>query len=171
MTPHGRARTLVRALCVGALLFASSGCKAEPQARAAQTAASRVSPAGLELVPLEIRSGTQLHRFVVEVAATPEQQQHGLMFREHVGPAEGMIFPLAPPKPAVFWMKNTIVPLDMIFIRADGTIASIAANTVPYSLAPVGVGEPVAAVLEIAGGRSAELGIKAGDRVHWSGQP
>jgi len=66
-----------------------------------------------------------------------------------------------------FWMKNTLVPLDMIFIRADGTIVRIAAQTVPLSLESVGSGEPVAAVLEIAGGRAAELGIRAGDRVSW----
>lgn len=158
---------LVRALCVGALLLASSGCKAEPQAPPARAAAGRVSPAGLELVPLDIGSHGHTHHFIVEVAATPEQQQHGLMFRQHVGPAEGMIFPFMPPRPATFWMKDTPVPLDMVFIRADGTIASIAVNTVPYSLDPVGVGEPVAAVLEIAGGRSVELGIEAGDRVRW----
>jgi uncharacterized membrane protein (UPF0127 family) len=66
-------------------------------------------------------------------------------------------------------MKNTLIPLDMIFIRADGTIARIAVNTTPYSLDPVGVGEPVTAVLEIAGGRSVELGIEEGDRVGWQG--
>jgi uncharacterized membrane protein (UPF0127 family) len=157
--------SLFRALCAGALLFVVPACKAEPQAPPAQAAASRISPAGLELVPLDIISHGRTYRFTVEIAATPEQQQRGLMFREHVGPEEGMIFPFAPAKPASFWMKNTMVPLDMIFIRADGTIASIAVNTVPYSLDPVGVGEPVAAVLEIAGGRSIELGIKAGDRV------
>jgi uncharacterized membrane protein (UPF0127 family) len=64
-------------------------------------------------------------------------------------------------------MKNTLIPLDMLFIRADGTIARIAANTVPHSLEPVAVAEPVAAVLEIAGGRAAELGIGEGDRVTW----
>jgi uncharacterized membrane protein (UPF0127 family) len=64
-------------------------------------------------------------------------------------------------------MKNTLIPLDMIFIRADGRIARIAANTVPESLEPVPAGEPVAAVLEVRGGRSAELGISAGDRVDW----
>jgi len=65
-------------------------------------------------------------------------------------------------------MKNTLIPLDMIFIRADGTVALIAANTVPLSLEPVPSLEPIAAVLEIAGGRAAELGIQAGDKVSWA---
>jgi len=78
-----------------------------------------------------------------------------------------MIFPYATPTMAAFWMKNTLIPLDMIFIRADGTIARIEANTVPLSLDPVPAGEPVGAVLELAGGRSAELGIAAGDKVSW----
>lgn len=89
------------------------------------------------------------------------------MFRERLGPQEGMIFPFDPPRPASFWMKNTLIPLDMIFIRTDGSIARIAAMTVPHSLDQVESGEPVAAVLEIAGGRAAELGLKEGDRVTW----
>jgi uncharacterized membrane protein (UPF0127 family) len=119
-------------------------------------------------VPLTITSANGVHHFTVEVAATVEQQERGLMFRHAVGADEGMIFPYDPPVPASFWMKNTLVPLDMIFIRADGTIARIAANTVPLSLEPVPAGEPVAAVLELRGGRAAELGIREGDRVDWT---
>jgi uncharacterized membrane protein (UPF0127 family) len=125
------------------------------------------SSAGLEQVPLTIRSGSKLHRFTVEVARTGEEQATGLMNRQSLAPDRGMIFPYDPPQQAAFWMKNTLIPLDMIFIRADGSIARIAANTVPLSLDPVPAGEPVAAVLEIAGGRSAELGIQSGDRVDW----
>ena len=125
------------------------------------------SAAGLEQVPLTIRSGARTHRFTVEVARTPKEQEIGLMNRQSLAPDRGMIFPYDPPQPAAFWMKNTLIPLDMIFIRADGGIARIAANTVPLSLEPVPAGEPVAAVLEIAGGRSAELGIRAGDAVDW----
>ncbi len=127
------------------------------------------SPAGLEQVPLTITTaGGKTHRFTVEVARTPEQQAQGLMNRESLGPDRGMIFPYDPPVAASFWMKNTLIPLDMIFIRADGIIARIEANTVPLSLDPVAAGEPVAAVLELAGGRSAELGITPGARVEWS---
>ncbi len=89
------------------------------------------------------------------------------MFRQSLGSGHGMIFPYDPPQPASFWMKNTVIPLDLIFIRGDGKIARIEANTVPLSLDPIESGEPVAAVLEIAGGRSAELGVRPGDMVTW----
>ncbi len=125
------------------------------------------SPAGLQQMTLDVRSGSKGHRFIVEVARSPQEQEMGLMNRQSLAPDRGMIFPYDPPQPAAFWMRNTLIPLDMIFIRADGRIARIAANTVPLSLEPVPAGELVAAVLEIAGGRSAELGIRAGDRVDW----
>ena len=126
------------------------------------------SSAGLEQVPLTIESSGKTHRFIVELAHTGEQQAQGLMFRKTLEPDRGMVFPRDPPGDASFWMKNTLIPLDIIFIRPDGTIARIAENTVPMSLDPIPSLEPVGAILEIAGGRSAELGIKAGDRVRWS---
>jgi uncharacterized protein len=119
-------------------------------------------------VPLTITSSGKVHRFNVEVARTEAEQERGLMFRDRLGPDQGMIFPMSPPRVASFWMKNTVIPLDMIFIRADGTIARIAAETEPYSLTPVSSGEPVAAVLEIKGGRASELGISEDDKVDWS---
>ena len=146
-----------------AVAAAMMGCS--PQA--AVTVPLGRSPAGLEQVPLTIQSGTATHRFTVEVARTAEEQSRGLMNRQSLAPDRGMIFPYDPPQQVAFWMKNTLIPLDMIFIRQDGTIANIAANTVPLSLEPVPSEGPVAAVLELAGGRSAELGIKAGDRVSW----
>lgn len=125
------------------------------------------SAAGLQQMTLDIRSGAKSHRFIVEVARSFEEQETGLMNRPALGPDRGMIFPYDPPQPVAFWMKNTLIPLDMIFIRPDGSIAKVAANTVPLSLEPVPAAEPIAAVLEIPGGRSAELGISAGDRVDW----
>ncbi len=119
-------------------------------------------------MPLTIRSASGEHRFTVDVAETPEQQQRGLMFVGSLAPDRGMIFTYDPPRSIAFWMKNTLIPLDMIFIRADGTIARIAANTTPQSLDPVPSGEPIVAVLEIRGGRAAELGVREGDRVEWS---
>jgi hypothetical protein len=93
------------------------------------------------------------------------------MFRESLAPDAGMIFPFSSPRPASFWMKNTLIPLDIIFVRTDGTIERIAANTVPHSLDPVASYGIVGAVLEIAGGRAAQLGLKEGDRVSWPGGP
>jgi uncharacterized membrane protein (UPF0127 family) len=126
------------------------------------------SPAGLAQVPLTVTSSTGKHRFTVEVAKTSEQQAMGLMYRVKLAPDRGMIFPFDPPRVASFYMRNTLIPLDMIFVRPDGSIESIAANTIPYSEESVLSEEPVAAVLEIAGGRAAELGIKPGDTVEWS---
>ena len=125
------------------------------------------SPAGLEQVSLTITSGQRVHRFTVEIARTQEEQATGLMNRSELAPDRGMIFPFDPPRDASFWMKNTLIPLDMIFVAADGSIANIAANTVPLSLEPVLSDGPVGAVLELAGGRAAELGIKPGDKVAW----
>jgi uncharacterized membrane protein (UPF0127 family) len=125
------------------------------------------SAAGLEQVQVTIESRGKRHAFIAEVARTPEEQSQGLMHRQSLAPDRAMIFPYDPPQPASFWMKNTLIPLDIIFIRPDGTVESIAANTVPLSLEPVRSEEPVAAVLEIAGGRSAELGISPGDKVDW----
>jgi uncharacterized membrane protein (UPF0127 family) len=105
--------------------------------------------------------------FKVEVARTSEQQERGLMYRDALAPDAGMIFPFSPPQAASFWMKNTRIPLDLIFIRPDGRIARIAAMATPYSLDLIPSGEPVAAVLEIAGGRAAAAGIAPGDRVRW----
>ena len=119
-------------------------------------------------VSLTVTSDARTHRFTVEVARTVEEQATGLMNRSSLAPDRGMIFPFETPRQASFWMKNTLIPLDIIFVRGDGSIANIEANTVPLSLQPVTSDGPVMAVLEIAGGRSAELGITAGDKVEWS---
>ena len=141
------------------LALGVTGCGAGESAANSASAQSTVQ--------LVISSPTKSHRFQVEVARSEAEQQRGLMFRERLAPDRGMIFPMSPPRFASFWMKNTVIPLDMIFIREDGSIAKIAADTVPYSLAPVPSDEPVVAVLEIAGGRAAELGIAVDDKVRW----
>lgn len=133
--------------------------------------ARKAAAGSVQLVPLTIETGKGRHTFSVELARTEEEQARGLMYRTSLPRDGGMLFPMSPPRQATFWMKNTLIPLDMIFIRADGTIARIAANTVPETLDLVDSGEPVAAVLEIAGGGAARQGISAGDRVRWSGGP
>lgn len=125
------------------------------------------SPAGLEQIPLTVRSDGRTHNFIVEVARTAQEQATGLMNRSALEPNRGMLFPYEPPQMASFWMKNTLIPLDLIFIRDDGSIARVAANAEPMSLEPIPSLEPVAAVLEIPGGRAAELGIGPGDMVSW----
>ena len=117
-------------------------------------------------MPLTIRSGNRVHRFTVQVAATPDEQERGLMFFKSLGPDQGMIFPYDPPQEVSFWMENTLIPLDIVFIRPDGTIARIT-NAKPLDETPLPSGEPIGAVLEIRGGRAAELGIKPGDEVEW----
>ena len=118
-------------------------------------------------MPLTIHTSSATHHFTVEVAATPEQQEQGLMFRRSLGPDRGMIFPYDPPQNVAFWMKNTLIPLDIIFIRSDGTIVRIT-RAKALDLTPLPSGEPIAAVLEIRGGRAAELGIKEGDVAAWA---
>ena len=152
-------------------LLAAGLAACQPSSGTAEALATNLgaSPAGLEQVPLTVTTAAGArHRFTVEVARTVEEQAQGLMNRSALAPDRGMIFPLEPPRTASFWMKNTLIPLDIIFVRTDGTIANIAENTVPLSLDPVLSTEPVGAVLELAGGRSAELGLKAGDKVTWT---
>jgi uncharacterized protein len=120
----------------------------------------------LQVIPLTITSGRKVHSFKVEVAATPEQQELGMMFRRSVAPDRGMVFPYSPPQDVAFWMKNTWIPLDLIFIRPDHTIARITYGK-PMDLTPLPSGEPIIAVLEIGGGRAAQLGIRESDVARW----
>jgi uncharacterized membrane protein (UPF0127 family) len=121
--------------------------------------------AAQQLQPLEIASKSGVHIFGVELAVTPEEQARGLMFRRDLPEMQGMLFDFHREQPTSFWMKNTYVSLDMIFIRADGRILSIAENTVPLSEALVPSGGPVRAVLEVIAGTCKKLGIAPGDRV------
>lgn len=122
---------------------------------------------GLKVVPLSITAGGKLHRYKVEVAETPAQQAHGMMFRTSVPPGTGMIFPMKPARAASFWMENTLVPLDLLFIGADGKVRNFIADAVPLSQAPMSSVGPVVAVLELKGGEAARIGLKPGDRVSW----
>ena len=116
---------------------------------------------------LEIHSGKEIHRFDIWIAETPEQQQQGLMFVRDLPAARGMLFVANEPRVFSMWMKNTYIPLDMVFIGADGKISSIAANTMPHSLAIVSSKVPVGAILELKGGEAARRALHAGDRVSW----
>jgi uncharacterized protein len=126
------------------------------------------SEAGLDQTSLCVESGGKTQAFTVEIARTAPQQAKGMMFRTELADDRGMIFPFGEQRMASFWMKNTVIPLDIIFIGGDGRIVNIAANAVPYSTDPVESTAPVVAVLELRGGLAAERGIKAGDRVDWT---
>ena len=110
-------------------------------------------------------AGGDRHGFTVRVASTPGQLARGLMFVTEMGEWEGMLFDFGATRPASMWMRNTPLPLDMLFIRADGTISNIAARTEPYSRTSIPSDGPVRYALEIHGGTCARLGIEAGDRV------
>lgn len=119
----------------------------------------------LKVESVEILTKTGIRVFNVEMAETPEQQRIGLMFRKEVPDGEGMLFDFGVSRPVGMWMQNTIASLDMIFIRADGTIANIAKRTTPYSLATVESQGAVKAVLEVAAGAADRYGIAPGDKV------
>jgi uncharacterized membrane protein (UPF0127 family) len=120
---------------------------------------------GLPKSDLTILSGSGKHVFHVELAATPEQMATGLMYRKSLAPDAGMLFDYGRPQPASFWMKNTLIPLDMIFIGGDGRIVNIHERAVPHSLDPIPSEGPIRGVLEVNGGTASRLGIKPGDRV------
>ena len=122
--------------------------------------------AQLETGPLTIMSGETEHSFTVELANDPEEVQTGLMNREELAENAGMLFDFGQPREANMWMKNTLISLDMLFIDPDGKVLAIARETVPGSLRRIKPGVPVKGVLELAGGRAAELGIEPGDTVH-----
>jgi uncharacterized membrane protein (UPF0127 family) len=102
----------------------------------------------------------------VELAQDDAARMRGLMYRTHLDANAGMLFDFHDEHFRSFWMKNTYLPLDMLFIRADGTISSIAADTTPMSETVINSREPVRAVLELNGGRAAALGIQPGGKVH-----
>ena len=119
-----------------------------------------------KIEPLTVATEAGATMFTVEIADTPGLQERGLMFRQRLPDDRGMLFDFGQPKQVAMWMKNTLISLDMVFIRADGTVAGIAENTKPQSLDVLGVQEPVLAVLEVAGGTAKRIGLKPGDTVY-----
>ncbi|KSB91139.1 hypothetical protein AS593_05985 [Caulobacter vibrioides] len=127
--------------------------------------AGQALAAASRLEPLEIITGRGVARFQVEIAATKAEQRKGLMFRKSLAPDRGMLFVYTKPQRAAFWMKNTLIPLDILYIGADGKILSMVRNARPHDETPLPSGGPVLGVLEIAGGRAGQLGVLPGDRV------
>jgi len=127
---------------------------------------TKAARADAHVEKLEITSKDgKKHDFEIEIAATEIDREVGLMFREHMDADHGMLFEMDSAEITRFWMKNTLIPLDMLFIGADGTIKTIHENAVPKSLDAVSSDVPVTGVLELNGGRAKALGIAAGDKV------
>lgn len=160
-SPRRRGYGVAAAICALAVCALTFSYTANGESR------REISPAGMPVEELSIVKQDGLREtFRVELAETITQVQKGLMFREQMPKDAGMLFYFGGGEGEVsFWMKNTLIPLDMIFIRGDGTIAHIHENAVPHSLQSVPSRYPVAAVLEINGGESAARGIAVGDRV------
>ena len=132
------------------------------------TAVSAIASAPAEAAsfqPLEIVTKNGVQVFSVEMATTEEEKQTGLMYRKELAEGRGMLFDFSPEQPVSMWMKNTFIPLDMIFIRSDGRILRIAENTEPHSEKIISSGGLAKGVLEVIGGTARKYGIQAGDRV------
>lgn len=114
---------------------------------------------------LTIHSANGDHTFNVEVVDTPESRAKGLMYRQELADDAGMLFDFFEDQPVSFWMRNTFIPLDMIFITSEGVVRNVHVNARPHDPTGIPSDGPVRFVLEIPGGRSVELGIEAGDTV------
>lgn len=123
---------------------------------------------GQALETLQITSASGVHPISIEIANTEASREYGLMNRRFLPENRGMLFEFETEAPVTFWMKDTLIPLDMIFIAHDGRIVGIAQNAAPLSEAVVPSGAPCDAVLELNGGASAKLGLKIGDQVSYS---
>ena len=124
------------------------------------------------LEPLSVRTARGSTSFMVEIADTPTKQELGLMCRRSLAPDRGMLFTFAgPPTDRAFWMRNTLIPLDIIYIRPDGRVLSVAANAQPLNEMPIPAGGPTKAVLELPAGRAAQIGLMPGDRILARGLP
>ena len=118
-----------------------------------------------ELEKLEFATRSGVHAFSVEVMRTPDQQARGLMFRRYMPDDRGMLFTFGRNEPVFMWMKNTYIPLDMVFIDRKGVVASIAADTEPFSERTIASGPPVWGVVELNAGAAAKMGLAVGDKV------
>lgn len=156
-------RHALPALIAAALvLLLAPAAEAGPQGLRPDMGQPQVLP--VSTLTITTRAGKR-HSLKVEVARTVEEQAIGMMWRTQMAPDSGMLFPFAQPRVAQFWMENTLIPLDLLFIRRDGRISSILPQAVPLSRSLLSSTEPVIAVLEVKGGRAAALGIRPGDRV------
>ena len=168
-----------------ALTVLLAACSPQPAAEATPVAAADVVAAadaaaaqatkrpdvhpvsGLKIIDVVVTTDDERIGFAAELADTEEAQQRGLMFRTELDDFAAMLFPSRPPQVRSFWMKNTPLPLDIIYVGTDGRILNMYEMTTPYSLDSLYSSDVTSAVLEIRGGRAKELGIEPGDRVEW----
>jgi uncharacterized protein len=155
--PQGRVST--RCALAGLLMLAVLGALGSPSARALEDLAQFPS----SVLTIGTRHGAEW--FTVWIADTPARSEQGLMYLRWLPPDHGMLFPQASPRVMSMWMKNTLVPLDMLFIDAQGRVVYIREHTTPLSEDIISTPVEVKAVLELAGGECARLGIRVGDRV------
>jgi uncharacterized membrane protein (UPF0127 family) len=157
-----------------AIALALASCaRAQPNNDQAPTEIPRMDrdrcvgqPVITPLQPLRIVTAKGEASFMVEMADTPEEREYGLMCRTSLAPDRGMLFDFgAPSDDIAFWMRNTLIGLDIVYIAPNGTVLSIARNAAPMDERPIPAGGTIRAVLEIPAGRAAELGIEPGDRV------
>lgn len=154
------------AICVALFIFPPAFAAAWPFVNALIELVPSAS-AKMRQDTLKIISSGNEHSFMIEVAGTENEKALGLMFRTELKDDQGMLFPYPAERSLQMWMHNTYIPLDMLFIRADGVIARIEERAEPLSDRVISSGSPVLAVLELPGGAAERLGIKAGDRVRY----
>jgi len=166
-------RELLQAITVLALCFTAATLQAKQPSHGTAlgdfSAFSVGSPqTGLAVRKLNVTTADgKTHAYTVELAQTQAQQAIGMMFRKDMPRNTGMLFPMSPARPASFYMRNTYLPLDIIFIGPDKRVLNIGANAVPLSENLVSSTGPVSAVLELRGGEAARIGLKPGDKVNW----
>jgi len=151
-------KTIAFALFFAALVTAALASAQEPPT---------ANPA-LATIALTLMSHGRSHAYRVEVARTPLEQARGLMIRRSLARGHGMIFPMAPPREASFWMEGTVMPLDLIFIAPDHHVRRIAPNAVPFDRTEIPSQGIVAAVLELKAGEAARIGLRPGDAVGYT---
>ncbi len=160
---------LLVAATIGIAAVFTSTLLAQAPPLAAQLAGPKlIANPALHAVPMTLTARGKVQRYIVEVAATSLEQERGLMFRTSMPRRHGMIFPFDPPKQASFWMENTVLPLDLVFIAPDHRVLHIGADAKPYSREIIDSGGIVSAVLELNAGEAARIGLQVGDRVEYA---
>lgn len=153
-------------VCAGIVLGARLLFPGETGPRAVTRAQAQAALVKFPTASLGIKtSDSKVHRFKIEVATKPEERAQGLMFRRTLAPDAGMLFDFGRTDSVAMWMKNTYIPLDMLFITSGGSVVNIAQRAVPESLTAIPSAKPVRYVLEVPGGTASRLGLKAGDTV------